>query len=94
MHQRWCDHGLPPDRFWNITPKEVSRETRAAVKRQMTERNENMVLAWHTAWLHRVEKMPKLESLLSEGKRTRLEPPSWQQQQAAMLAWIGTQRKD
>lgn len=37
--------------------------------RRQDDQNRDMVLAWHTAALTRVEKMPKLETLLQLPKR-------------------------
>lgn len=37
--------------------------------RRQDDQNRDMVLAWHTAALTRVEKMPKLEALLQLPKR-------------------------
>jgi len=56
---------FPPDRFWQITPRELSRELKAhAVARQRAQ-NDNAWLAWHIAALTRIEgkRFPKLSAL-------------------------------
>lgn len=62
--------GLDPARFWALTMREVDREMNAAVKRREREGDERMYLAWHIVALDRTKKLPKLESLLSNGRRS------------------------
>ena len=47
------------------------RELAALKRRAIHSRNENVIWAWHTAWLQRVEvkKFPKLEKLLIDPDR-------------------------
>jgi hypothetical protein len=74
--------------------REVEREMKAANKQQITQYNHAMSIAWHTAYLHRVEKMPQLKSLLIDGKKSKKQQPTWEQQQAAMLAWASRTNKE
>lgn len=61
--------GLDPARFWALTMREVDREMTAAVKRREREGDERIWLAWHIVALDRTKKLPKLETLLSSGRR-------------------------
>jgi hypothetical protein len=51
------------------------------------ERNEAMAVAWHMARLVRIEKMPKLSSLMKEPEKKKT-APSWEQQFAQMSAFV------
>lgn len=92
MHADWCEFGFQPDRFWALTLREIQREMTAANKRKVTEYNNAMSIAWHTAYLHRVEKMPKLKELLIVGKTSKKKTPDWQAQQAAFGAMVARQK--
>lgn len=61
--------GLDPERFWQITPKEVDREMQGARRRLEREADERMSLAWHIVALDRTKKLPKLETLLIGARR-------------------------
>jgi hypothetical protein len=80
--------GQPPDRFWTLTPRQVEAELKAVAAQQRMHRDEIIFAAWHTAYLHRVEKFPKLSDLLKTpsgkgGKRKR----TWEEQAAEAQAW-------
>lgn len=49
--------GLPPDRFWELTPRLYSTEMKAAARKRGWERT----LTWEGAMLQRMEKPPGLE---------------------------------
>lgn len=58
------------------------------------QQNERMSLAWHTAWLHRVDakSFPRLKQLLS-GHIKQPAEQSWQNQYAAVAAWVSSKGK-
>jgi hypothetical protein len=70
MHVAWIAAGNDPARFWVLTFREIDREMRAAVKRREREGDERVWLAWHIVALDRTKKLPKLETLLSSGRRS------------------------
>lgn len=55
--------GLPPDRFWDLTPRLYIVELDGVARRFERERKDRTELAWQTAMLTRVDKMPRLETL-------------------------------
>jgi len=55
--------GLDPDQFWDKTPKEIKRITMARDHRLNVEHNDRMLLAYTTAVLPRMKRMPKLDKL-------------------------------
>jgi hypothetical protein len=58
------------------------------VRRKVLDRNELMASAWHGALWARVKALPKLKDVLAEVPgASRPAVPTWQQQQARMLAW-------
>jgi hypothetical protein len=71
LHIAWVSLGFDPERFWQITLREVDREMRGARKRLEREADERMSLAWHIVALDRTKKLPKLETLLIGNKGTR-----------------------
>jgi len=93
LHSDWCEMGLNSERFWNLCPVEVLREIEAAVKKQIRQRNELAWLAWHTAKLHRVNKMPKLKTLMIEIADKKKKKISWQEQFNKVMAWAERKKK-
>jgi hypothetical protein len=78
--------GLDPERFWRSTPRQIEASFKASERRLAREHNERAWLAWHGAALGRSKKMPPLRDLLA---RTRgAERKGWQQQLAALQAWV------
>ena len=63
--------GLPPERFWDITPRLYIIELRGARKRLEREQSERVEAAWITAALTRSAKLPKLDKLLGIKARPR-----------------------
>lgn len=80
--------GLSEDAFWRSTPRQIVRTFRAHSLRQQRDHNDRAWLAWHVAFLTRVEpkKFPKLEKLLARAPVGRRKPQTAQQQQAIMTA--------
>lgn len=72
--------------FWSLTPREIKAHMDGAMNRLKAEHQGRAWLAWHTAALGRVKKMPKLEKLISEPKKS-LGRKSWQDQLAIAMAW-------
>jgi hypothetical protein len=56
--------GLPPDRFWDISPKLAVMEMEAMRARLDREADDRIELAWVTANLMRMAKIPAIETLL------------------------------
>lgn len=56
--------GITPVEFWDMTPYLTKQAIRAANEEQITQQ-------WILASLTRMKKLPKLETLLSEGKPHR-----------------------
>lgn len=88
MHSQWVTAGFDAARFWNITPREIDREMRAAMKRREIEADERMSMAWHIAAFTRVDhkKFPKLKDVLGRVSRGTPKPQSPDVQLANMKA--------
>lgn len=56
--------GLPPDRFWTLTPRLYLLEIRGAADRLQRERRSQIEAAWLNATLSRAKKIPTLDKLL------------------------------
>lgn len=54
---------LTPSEFWELTPAEFYAMAEGFAKRKRNRNNELIYLAWNTAALTRVEKMPDLKDL-------------------------------
>lgn len=54
---------LTPSEFWELTPAEFYAMADGFSKRQKQRTNELIYLAWNTAALTRIEKMPELKDL-------------------------------
>jgi hypothetical protein len=67
--------GVTPEQFYDMTPFELSCYTDAFNIKQDEKRQEIIVLAYTTAALTRVEKMPSLQSML-DAKDSPEEKPS------------------
>lgn len=95
-HFDWCSLNLDPERFWNITPREVKREMAAAIHYEVDLKNRNAWLAWHVAVLSKIKKMPKLQDLLleheSENKISK-QPEAWEVSYAKMNVWAMTSKR-
>ncbi|MBL1438336.1 MAG: hypothetical protein COB08_019330 [Rhodobacteraceae bacterium] len=59
---------MPPDRFWEISPRLTLAEIEAAGDRLNREHDQRVWQAWHTAYLPRSEKPVQLASLLTGAK--------------------------
>jgi hypothetical protein len=80
------DAGLDPDRFWLLTPAQAGAEVRAANAGQRRRYAELEWLAWHTAYLHRVERMPSFAEFSKSGREAP-RPRDWRQVSAELTAW-------
>ena len=60
--------GLKPNDFWDLTPNELKLCVEATNDRVMAERERDLWVSWHTAFLHRVEVkyFPKLSELMAK----------------------------
>ena len=54
--------------------REVDREFRATAKIRERETNDRLWLAWHIVALDRTEKLPKLETLMSQSGAPKSKP--------------------
>jgi hypothetical protein len=64
--------GLPPERFWTLTPRLYLVEIRGAADRLQREKRNQIEAAWLFAVLARTKKIPDLEKLLKPiSKRSR-----------------------
>jgi hypothetical protein len=70
--------------FWSLTPREIKDEFDSAYRRHIQHHNEHAWLAYHTAALHRVKRMPKLQTLLAKQPRRK---QTWQEQLHIMRMW-------
>lgn len=84
----YCELGFSPDLFWRITPREMMAHVQGAVRRARRERNEAIALAWNTATLMRVKKMPRLKRLLVDDEpKEPSKKQSWKVQLDIMRIW-------
>jgi len=60
----WLSLGLSAAEFWDATPRILHLTFKAHDLRLQREHNDRAWLAWHTAYLHRVTRMPPLSELL------------------------------
>jgi len=63
--------GLPPERFWDITPRMYVTELNGAIMRIKRERT----LVWSGAMLVRMDKPPTLAQFIDE--KTQADPPEF-----------------
>jgi hypothetical protein len=79
--------GLPPERFWEITPRLYLIEMKGAARRMQYERG----LVWDNAVMARDGvKVPKRPEYTGE---QRHKPLTWQQQLAAWEAYAAAQKQ-
>lgn len=96
MHSAWIALGLEPDRFWQLTPREISRETRARIKCLDREQAERAWLAWHIAALPMAKKFPDLKTFMAvkdaPRKKSKSQSPEeqWANMKAIFLAFGGS----
>lgn len=81
MLESYISAGLPPGRFWKITPRLYLTEMRGAAARLDREHNERAWAAWHAAYLPMAKRSVPLSDLLV-GKKPK-PVMSWQDQLAA-----------
>lgn len=77
--------GLPPGRFWKITPRLYFLEMRGAAARLDREHNERAWAVWHTAYLPLAKRSVKLADMLVGVKPPQ--PKSWEEQLSAWEAY-------
>lgn len=64
--------GLPPDRFWHLTPRLYMIEMRGVSERFERTRRERVEDAWLVATLSRAKHIPRLDRLIAPmPRRTR-----------------------
>lgn len=80
LHAAYISIGLPPARFWRITPRLCIAEMRAMRDRLTREKNDHIELAWMVANLSRAKSLPKLQDLLVTGAPKQ--PQTTDEQQA------------
>jgi hypothetical protein len=73
--------GLPPDRFWRLSPRLYMLEMKGASAKLDREHRDRAWLAWHAAYLPDAKRRPKLEELI--GGKMKHHPKPWQDQLAA-----------
>jgi hypothetical protein len=92
LHRVYVSHGLDPESFWRITPREMVARLEGAQRRLTAEHDGRVWLAWHVAAFSRQEKLPDLDTLLSRSKQ-KAAPQSPAEQtvmlDALFLAWGG-----
>ena len=69
-----------------MTIRELFREFAIAKERRANEREAALSLAWHTAAFHRVEKLPKLETILQKARRSGPQTPAEQRTMIHILS--------
>lgn len=70
MCSEYIAAGLPPERFWEITPRLFWLETDGARKRLEREQRDRIEAAWFTESFARLKKLPPLDRVLA-GKKAR-----------------------
>jgi len=85
MLEAYISAGLPPGRFWKITPRLYLTEMRGASARLDREFRDRAWLAWHTDYLPKMKKVVPLEKLT--GQKAAYKPKPWQAQLAAWKAY-------
>jgi len=84
MCEDYIAAGLPPERFWTLTPRLFMTEMRGAAERMRRERG----LAWDTAVMSRDgAKPPKRDEYVGHPVRRSVRVPTWQEQAAAWAAY-------
>jgi len=68
MCAAYISAGLPPDRFWDLTPRLYMLEMKGAAKRIERDSRSALEAAWLGAKLQRAAKIPTLEKLLPPNK--------------------------
>lgn len=91
MLEAYVSAGLPPGRFWKITPRLYLHEMKGAAARLDREYQDRAWLAWHAAYLPSFKRKPSLAQLQGTTKKPAKVKP-WQAQLAAWQAYA-QQRK-
>lgn len=79
--QDYIAAGLPPGRFWKITPRLFDLELRGAARRLDREHNLAAFVAWHAAYLPMMKRTVRLSDLMVG--QVKPPPVSWEDQLAA-----------
>lgn len=85
MLESYVSAGLPPGRFWKITPRLYLAEMRGVSARLDREHNERAWAAWHAAYLPMAKRAVPLSDL-TVGQRKK-PPRSWEEQLSAWEAY-------
>lgn len=72
----WVEMGLDPGDFWNQTPRLFKATVDGRLKALERDFQGRAWLAWHTAILGRVEKIPTLASLTGAQPQTKKQTPA------------------
>jgi hypothetical protein len=91
MLEAYISAGLPPGRFWKITPRLYLTEMRGASARLDREFRLLAWAVWHTAYLPRAKDRVSLDKLT--GKAPVRKPKPWQAQLAAWRAYAEAKGK-
>ena len=59
---------MSAEEFWELSPREFSRELAAHTKRREDAEDRVLELAWYTAAFQRAERLPDLKTLMQRGK--------------------------
>lgn len=91
LHRVYVSHGLDPEGFWRITPREMVARLEGARRRLSAEQDGRAWLAWHVAALSRQTKLPDLSSMFTQQKKQ--EPQTTEELRISVdqlfLAWGG-----
>ena len=85
MLESYVSAGLPPGRFWKISPRLYMIEMRGAAARLDRDHNERAWAAWHIAYLPMAKRAVPLSDLLVGMKAAP--PKPWQDQLSAWEAY-------
>ena len=86
MCAEYIGAGLPPERFWDITPRLYITEMQGARKLLERQQSERIETAWITAALTRAKKMPPLDRMLRRKAKAKPQSPEQQQVMCEVLA--------
>jgi len=81
MFAAYISAGLPPDRFWQLSPRLYMLEMRGASDKLDREHRERAWLAYHTAYLPDAKRRPRLDELI--GGKSRFQSKGWEEQLSA-----------
>lgn len=80
------EFGLSPESFWDQTPATLAAILEGRQRAMRHEQEGRAWLAWHTAALWRIKKLPKLRELMPQPEKRKARQ-SWEEQLAIVRAW-------